>query len=192
MRLVLVLAWCSVGWMAAEGALGLVAGARSGSVALTGWALSSAVEGVASVLVIWRFTGARALSEEAERRAQRGVGVSFWLLAPYVAAQSIGALLSGDHPRPTVLGQVLTGSSVLLMPGLGWAKQRLGARLGSSATRGEGTQNLLCAAVAAAVLVGLAANAAAGAGWLDPLIGLCVAGVAVREGSRSWQGAACC
>jgi hypothetical protein len=36
--------------------------------------------------------------------------------------------------------------------------RRIGARLGSSATAGEGTQNLLCAYLAMAVFAGLAAN----------------------------------
>jgi len=42
-----------------------------------------------------------------------------------------------------------------------------------------------------AVLVGLAANAAVGAWWLDPLIGLFIAFVAVKEGREAWRGEAC-
>jgi hypothetical protein len=51
------LAWASLAWMTAEGAIGLVAGITAGSIALTGWALGSAVEGLASIIVVWRFTG---------------------------------------------------------------------------------------------------------------------------------------
>jgi hypothetical protein len=40
------------------------------------------------------------------------------------------------------------------MPLLGVAKQRLGARLDSGATAGESVQNLLCAYLADAVLIG--------------------------------------
>ena len=65
------LAWASLAWMTAEGAIGLVAGITAGSIALTGWALGSAVEGLASIIVVWRFTGARTMSGSAERRAQR-------------------------------------------------------------------------------------------------------------------------
>jgi divalent metal cation (Fe/Co/Zn/Cd) transporter len=71
-----------------------------------------------------------------------------------------------------VLGIVLTAASLAIMPVLGVAKHRLGARLDSGATAGEGTQNLLCAYLAGAVLAGLAANALFGWWWLDPLIGL--------------------
>jgi divalent metal cation (Fe/Co/Zn/Cd) transporter len=161
-------------------------------VALVGWALSSVLEGLASVVVIWRFTGARALSATSERSAQRLVAISFWLLAPYVAVESIRDLAGAHRPATTVLGIVLTATSVVVMPGLGRVKRGLGGRLGSAATAGEGTQNLLCAALAAAVLVGLAGNAIFAAWWLDPVIGLLVAAVALKEGRDGWRGEDCC
>ena len=178
--------------MTIEGGVGLLAGVLAGSIALVGWALSSAVEGLASLIVIWRFTGSRALSETAEGRAQKAVAISFWLLAPYVAFESGRDLLLQHRPEASLLGVAVTISSVILMPALGVAKQRLGARLGSGATAGEGTQNLLCAYLAGAVLVGLLANQVLGLWWLDPVAGLAVAGVAVREGVEAWRGENCC
>jgi len=186
------LSWASLAWMSVEGVVGLLAGFRAGSVSLVGWALSSVVEGLASVIVIWRLTGSRTLSDTSERAAQQAVAVSFWLLAPYVAVQAVLNLMTGHHPSASPLGIALTVSSILVMPALGRAKHRLGARLGSAATAGEGTQNLLCAYLAAAVLVGLVANAAVGAWWLDPLIALAVAAVAVKEGRGAWRGEQCC
>jgi divalent metal cation (Fe/Co/Zn/Cd) transporter len=187
------LAWASLAWMCTEGAVGLWQGLTAGSVALTGWALGSAVEGLASVIVIWRFTGARALSETAERRAQRGVAVSFWLLAPYIAAESAWDLASGHHAGASAIGIALTAVAVAVMPLLGWAKHRLGARLGSAATAGEGTQNYLCAAQAAAVLLGLAVTATwPGGWWADPVTGLAIAAAAAWEGIQSWRGDDCC
>ena len=97
------LSWASLAWMLTEGVVGLWQGLIVGSIALTGWALGSAVEGLASLIVIWRFTGSRTMSETAERRAQRGVAVSFWLLAPYIAAESIHHLL-GERHADTVVG----------------------------------------------------------------------------------------
>jgi divalent metal cation (Fe/Co/Zn/Cd) transporter len=186
------LAWASLLWMIAEGVLGIAAGLSAASIALVGWALSSAVEGLASVIVIWRFTGSRTLSETSERRAQKAVALSFWFLAPYVAVESLRDLVGGHRPETSVLGVALTISSLIVMPALGIAKHRLGDRLGSAATVGEGTQNLLCAFLAAAVLAGLLANAFLGWWWLDPLAGLIVAGVAVREGLEAWRGEGCC
>jgi divalent metal cation (Fe/Co/Zn/Cd) transporter len=179
--------------MCAEGGIGLWQGITVGSVALTGWALGSAVEGLASGIVVWRFTGARTLSQTAERRAQRGVAVSFWLLAPYITAESVLDLATAHHPGTTVIGMALTAVALLEMPLLGRAKHKLGQRLGSAATSGEGTQNYLCAAQAAAVLAGLAITAAwPGGWWLDPVIGLGIAAAAAWEGTRSWRGDDCC
>jgi divalent metal cation (Fe/Co/Zn/Cd) transporter len=185
------LSWVSLVWMSVEGAVGLAAGVAAGSIALIGWALSSGVEGLASAIVIWRFTGSRMLSETSEARAQKAVAISFWLLAPYVAVEAVHELLTGQRPAASVLGIVLTATSVAVMPVLGIAKQRLARRLGSGATAGEGAQNLLCAYLGAAVLIGLAANSVFGWWWLDPLAAFAVAGVAVKEGLASWRGETC-
>jgi divalent metal cation (Fe/Co/Zn/Cd) transporter len=179
--------------MTAEGILGLIAGFAAGSIALVGWALGSAIEGLASVIVIWRFTGSRTLSETAERRAQKAVAVSFWLLAPYIAIEAIRDLAAHHPASPTLLGIALTASSLVIMPVLGVAKRRLGGRLGSAATAGEGTQNLMCAAQAAGVLLALIVVAVWPGGWpIDPIIALGIAGWSVWEGNRSWRGADCC
>jgi divalent metal cation (Fe/Co/Zn/Cd) transporter len=186
------LSWLSLAWMTAEGALGIFAGAAAGSIALVGWGLGSAIEGLAAVIVIWRFTGSRTHSETSERRAQRAVAVSFFLLAPYIAVEAVRSLATAEHPGTSALGIAVTASSVLLMPALGLAKRRLGQRLGSGATAGEGTQNLICAAQGLAVLLGLAANAAVGAWWLDGMIALGLAAFAVNEGIDAWRGDGCC
>jgi divalent metal cation (Fe/Co/Zn/Cd) transporter len=187
-----LLSWISLVWMTVEGAVGVFSGIVAGSIALQAFGISSAVEGLASVIVIWRFTGSRTLSETAERRAQKLVAVSFWLLVPYVVAESVYKLVAAAEPETSYLGIGLTVSSLLLMPQLGRMKHRLGATLGSAATAGEGTQNILCAYLAAAVLVGLLGNALVGLWWLDPLAALAVAGLAVREGQESWRGEGCC
>lgn len=186
-----LLAWGSLVWMTAEGLVAVVAGIMAGSIALIGFGLDSAIEGIASVVIIWRFWGARALSETAERRAQRLVAVQFFLLAPYVAAEAVRALVSGQEAETSWLGIGLTVASAALMPGLGIAKRRVGVRLGSSATVSEGAQNMLCAYLSLAVLAGLLGNALAGLWWLDPVAALLVAYAAVREGLEGWRGEAC-
>lgn len=186
------LSWFSLAWMTAEGVLGLAAGVAANSISLIGWALGSVIEGLAAMIVIWRFTGSRTLSEVAERRAQQAVAVSFFLLAPYLGVESLRDLFGGHEVASSVLGLVVTATSLVVMPLLGRAKQRLGARLGSEATAGEGIQNLMCAAQAGAVLIGLAVTATLGWSWLDPAIGLLLAGWAIYEGIEAWQGEDCC
>jgi divalent metal cation (Fe/Co/Zn/Cd) transporter len=187
-----LLSWLSLVWMSLEGGIAIIAGILAGSIALIGFGIDSAIEGVASVVIIWRFTGARTLSHAAEERAQKLVAVQFFLLAPYVTFEAIQHLLSAERPDVSVLGMVLTATSLVGMPALGVAKQRLARRLGSQATHGEGTQNLLCAYLAAAVFLGLAGNALFGWWWLDPIAALVIAAVATKEGLETWRGQGCC
>ncbi|MEZ5100741.1 MAG: cation transporter [Thermoleophilia bacterium] len=187
-----LLSWLSLAWMGAEGAIALTAGVLAGSIALVGFGIDSVVEGLASLVIVWRFTGTRLRSGHAEARAQKLVAVQFFLLAPYVAYEAIDRLATGDRPGTSWLGIGLTASSLIGMPLLGRAKHRVARQLGSVATHGEGTQNLVCAYLAAAVLAGLLANAALGWWWLDPAAALAIAAIAVREGLQSWRGRGCC
>jgi divalent metal cation (Fe/Co/Zn/Cd) transporter len=187
-----LLSWLSLGWMTIEGAVAITAGIVASSIALVGFGLDSVIEGVASVIIVWRFTGRRLFSDAAEHRAQKLVAVQFFLLAPYVGFESVQALVAGERPDVSWVGIGLAIGSVILMPMLGVAKQRLADQLGSAATAGEGRQNMLCAYLAAALLVGLLGNAVAGAWWLDPAVGLLIAGIAVKEGREAWRGEGCC
>lgn len=184
------LSYFSLAWMLAEGAVGLLAGAEAHSIGVIAWAVGSAVEGAAAVIVIVRLTGRNRFSETAERRAQKRVAASFFLLVPYILYEVIAKLINGSQPDRSWLAITLLGSSIVLMPALGWAKHHLGERLGSAATAGEGTQNLLCAAQGAIALAGLLL-ASAGAGFLDPVAALLIAGIAAREGIELWRGDGC-
>jgi divalent metal cation (Fe/Co/Zn/Cd) transporter len=187
-----LLSWLSLGAMSLEGIVALVAGIMAGSIALVGFGLDSAIEGFASVIIIWRFTGSRVMSQSAEHRAQKLVAVQFFILAPYVAVESIRSLAGGEHPDVSVLGMALAVFSLITMPLLGIAKQRIAEQIGSAATKGEGRQNVLCAYLAGALLIGLAGNALVGAWWLDPVVGMLIAAVAVKEGVDAWRGDGCC
>ncbi|GAA3441533.1 cation transporter [Planomonospora venezuelensis] len=181
----------TLGWLGAESALGIAAGLWAHSVALIGWGVWSLVEALASLIVVWRFTGSRTRSAEAEERARKAVAVSFWLLAPYLLVHVVHDLDAGHRAAPSALGAVVTAVSLVSMPLLGVAKRRLGARLHSAATAGEGTQNLMCAALAAGVLAGLVLNDA-GWWWADPAMAVCLAATAVWEGRKAWHGHTCC
>jgi len=187
-RLARLLSWLTLAWMGIEGGVAIGAAVVAGSVALLGFGLDSGIEAMASVIVIWRFTGTRLASATSERRAQQLVAVSFFLLAPYIAVEAIRALAGGDRADTSIVGLVLTAGTAVFEPALGLAKRRIGARLGSSATAGEGTQNLLCAYLAMAVFAGLAANTLWVAWWLDSVVALGIAGWALVEGRRAWAG----
>jgi divalent metal cation (Fe/Co/Zn/Cd) transporter len=187
-----MLSWLSLIWIGAEGGVAILAGVMAGSTALIGFGADSAIEGLASVIIIWRFTGSRMFSDIAEGRAQKLVAIQFFLLAPYVAIEALRGLITGAHADPSWLGIGLAVTSAVGMPVLGIAKRRIGAELGSIATRGEGAQNVLCGYLAVGLLLGLLGNALFGLWWLDPVVALGIAAVAVREGRSAWRGEECC
>jgi divalent metal cation (Fe/Co/Zn/Cd) transporter len=190
-RRVKLISWLSLAWMTAEGAIGVAAGIAANSIALIGYGLDSTIEGIASLVIIWRFTGARIHSDAAEARAQKIVAVTFFLLAPYIVVAAIHHLATGSEAQASWVGIGLAIVSGSLMPLFGRAKKRLGDELHSAATAGEGTQNLLCGYLSLTILSGLAANALLGFWWADPLVALVVAVVAVQAGARTWHGDSC-
>lgn len=182
-----MLSWASLAWMTVEGVVGLIAGLDASALSVIIWAASSFVEGLASIIVIWRFTGTRTRSEHSERIAQRLVAGSFLLLVPFFLYEAVHRLVDGGDATENVLGIAVTASAIVLMPALGQAKLRLGRALGSRATAGEGVQNLMCALQATAALIALIA-AGAGLGIVDPIAALLVAGIATKESIALWSG----
>jgi divalent metal cation (Fe/Co/Zn/Cd) transporter len=164
----------------------------AGSIALIGFGLDSLVEVAAGTVIVWLFTGRRlGDSERAERRAQQLIAISFFVLAAYIAFEASRDLIGGDHPQASWIGIGLAAFTAPTMPLLARAKRRVGQQLGSSATVSESAQNLLCAYMSVALLIGLGANALFGWWWGEPLAALVIAGVALREGRASWRGDAC-
>jgi divalent metal cation (Fe/Co/Zn/Cd) transporter len=175
-----------------EAVVAVGAGVMAGSVALIGFGADSVVESAAGVVLLWRFGGERQFSEAAERRAYRLIGVSFYVIAVYVAFEAVRQLIGGGHPEVSWIGIGLAAVTLATMPPLAMAKTRVAGQLGSAATRAEGRQNMLCAYLSAALLLGLGANALFGWWWADPATALLIAAVAIREGRDAWAGEACC
>ena len=186
-----LLAWIGLGWHLTEAAVAIAAGVVAGSVALVGFGADSLIEVAAGVVVLWLMAGGRSSSPRAERRAQQLIAASFVALAAYVGVEATIDLLAGRHPDASWVGIGLSVVTLATMPPLAIAKRRVGDQLGSSATTSESRQTMLCAYMSAALLVGLAANAVAGWGWADPVAGLVIAGIALREGRDAWRGDAC-
>jgi divalent metal cation (Fe/Co/Zn/Cd) transporter len=187
-----LLAWAGIGWHVVEFAIALGAGLAASSIALVGFGIDSLIESAAGFVVVWRFGRRRAHLESAEHRAQRLIAASFFVLAAYVGVEAVRTLLGGDHPEASWVGIGLAAVTAPTMPLLARAKRRVGERLGSSATVQEGVQNLLCAYLSVALLLGLGANAMLGWWWADPVAALVVGAVALREGLEGWRGDACC
>ena len=186
-RRVQLLSWLTVVWFAVDGTIGMAAGITANSVVLIGWGLDCAIQAASSLAIIWRFSGRRDNAVDAERRTQVVVALSYFLLVPYIVIEAVGQLLSHSAAKGSWVGIALAAIDAMLMPVLGQAKKRLGIRLCSRATTSVGIQNVLCAYLSAAVLLGLLANAALGLWWADPLIALVVAAACARAGTAAWR-----
>jgi divalent metal cation (Fe/Co/Zn/Cd) transporter len=186
-----LLAWTGNGWHLVEFAVALGAGIAAGSVALVGFGLDSLIEVAAAGVVIWLFSGGRGSSPAAERRAQQLVAASYALLVAYIGVEAVRDLVGAHHPAASWVGIGLAAFTAPTMPLLARTKRRIGHQLGSSATVSEAGQNMICAYLSLALLVGLLANALAGWWWADPVAALVIAGIAAKEGVESWRGERC-
>jgi divalent metal cation (Fe/Co/Zn/Cd) transporter len=162
----------------------------AGSVALVGFGLDSIVEVSSGLIILWQFR--HRLPESREQQALRLMAFSFFALAAYIAVESVRALLGGGDPDSSPVGIGLAVASLIVMPFLSWAQRRTGRALGSDAVVADSTQTLLCTYLSAVLLVGLLLNATLGWSWADPVAGLVIAAVAVREGIGAWRGEGCC
>ena len=185
-----LLAGASVIYNAVEAVVAVAAGVVAGSVALVGFGLDSVVEVSSGLIILWQFR--HRLPESREQQALRLMALSFYALAAYVSVESVRALLSGNEPEPSLVGIGLATASLIVMPFLSWAQRRTGRALGSNAVVADSTQTLLCTYLSAVLLVGLVLNAALGWSWADPIAGLVIAAIAVREGRQAWRGEGCC
>jgi divalent metal cation (Fe/Co/Zn/Cd) transporter len=185
-----LLAAASVSYNVIEAIIAITAGLVAGSVALVGFGLDSVVEVSSGLIILWQFR--HRLPESRERQALRLMAFSFFALAAYVTFESVRALVSGHDPDPSPVGIGLAAASLVIMPVLSWAQRRTGKALGSNAVVADSTQTLLCTYLSAVLLVGLVLNATLGWSWADPIAGLVIAAVAVKEGREAWRGEGCC
>jgi divalent metal cation (Fe/Co/Zn/Cd) transporter len=186
-----LLAWGGNAWHVVEFAIAVGAGVAAGSVALIGFGIDSAIEALAGGVIVWLFSGGRGASHTAERRAQQLIAASYAILVAYIAVEATRDLLGSHHPEVSWVGIGLAAFTAPTMPLLARAKRNVGRKLNSSATVSEASQNMICAYLSIALLVGLLANALVGWWWADPIAALVIAAVAAKEGIASWRGESC-
>jgi divalent metal cation (Fe/Co/Zn/Cd) transporter len=192
----ILLEWLTVGWNVIEGVIAIGAGMVAGSPALIGFGVDSAVETTSGVVLLWRLRSEAhgTLDEEAidvvERRAERLVGIAFLLLAAYVAFESVRSLVTGEAPDASPIGIVLTAVSIAVMLWLAGQKRRTGEALGSRALVADSKQTYACWYLSVTTLVGLGANALLGWWWADPVAGLVLVVLLLREAIEALRGEA--
>jgi divalent metal cation (Fe/Co/Zn/Cd) transporter len=179
------LEYASMAWMAAEAAIAITAGVLASSIALTGFGLDSVIEFFAAAIVIWQLRGD---TEDREIRAVRLIGATFFVLAAYLAAESIHDLVTHTRPGQSIPGLAITAAALIVMPALAIAKRRTGQALGNRTLITESAETAFCAYTSAAALAGVGLNTWLGWWWADPLAALAIAALAVKEGLEAWHG----
>jgi len=187
-----------VSWNAVEGVIAVVAAAAAGSVALLGFGIDSFVEAASGAVILWRIWAERRATDAAriarvDDIARRGVAASLWLLALYVAADAIMALIAGERPSASAVGVALLVASLVVMKWLANTKRAVARALHSHSMEADAAQTDFCWKLSVVALIGLVANALLGWWWADPLAALGLAALIATEARRTWKlEAACC
>ena len=178
------LEYLTIAWNSLEAVIAVGFGVVAGSIALIGFGLDSLVEVFAASVVVWELRG---VNEERERRALRLIALSFFALAAYVTVEAVRDLVVGAEAAESVPGIVLAAVSLTVMPLLAFGKNGTGHQMGNATLIADSKETLLCSYLSAVLLVGLVLNATVGWWWADPVAGLGIAYLAVREGLEAWR-----
>ena len=182
------LEYITIGWNSLEAFVAIGAGIFAGSIALVGFGIDSVIESLSGAVLLWRlFAG-----EHREQLALKLVGVSFLLLAAYVAFDAGKSLFFRESPEASYIGIGIAALSLIVMPILARAKRRVAVSLNSRALEADSRQTDICAYLSAILLVGLGLNALFGWWWADPLAGLIMIPIIAKEGIEALRGETCC
>lgn len=182
------LEYLTIGWNSLEAVIAIGAGLFAGSIALVGFGFDSVIEVSSGVILLWRLSG----SDDREKLALRLVGLSFLVLAAYVAFDATKALWFRASPEESYIGIGIAGLSLIVMPILARAKRRVAANLNSRALEADSRQTDICAYLSAILLAGLGLNALFGWWWADPFAALLMIPIIAKEGIQALRGEACC
>jgi divalent metal cation (Fe/Co/Zn/Cd) transporter len=187
------LEYFTIGWNTLEGLVAVFTGALAGSISLVGFGIDSFIEVISGATLLWRMSvdDNEAQREKNERTSLRIVGVCFVTLSIYIAYESTADLLTRRAPEHSIPGIVLAIVSLLVMPLLSRAKQRVGTSLASAAMHADARQTEFCTYLSAILLGGLVLNAAFGLWFADPLAALLMAPIILREGAQGLYAKGC-
>ncbi len=186
-RRALRLEYATIVWNIGEAGLTIGLGIAAGSLALIGFGVDSIVELFASLVVVWHLRSTHAGDHaDRTRRALRLTAAAFLVLAIALSGAAINDLTSGRRAGESLWGIVYLAITAAVMFALAKMKQRAGRDLGSAPLLSEAQMTFLDALLAAATLIGLAANAAFGWWWADPTAALLIAAAAANEARENW------
>lgn len=181
------LEYFTIGWNVLEAIVAIGAGTLASSIALVGFGIDSIIETLAGLVLLWRLQkevrgGDIKESERAEKIALIVVGITFFLLAIYVAFESGKKLLFHEVPEESIVGIILAVISLIVMPLLSYFKLKTGRQLSSKALEADAMETAICAYLSFTLLLGLSLNAFFGWWWADPVAAIAMLPVIIKEG----------
>ena len=165
-------------------ALAIILALRSRSLALAAFGLENAIDGAASAVLTWRFHTERHSphrAKEVERLARRLIAFALFVIAAYLIAAAVLALLGDVNTKDSTGAVILTALSALLLPALAYRKRALARRLRSRALRADSLLTTVAAILAVVTLAAIALDRYAKLSVADPVAALLIAAVLVRE-----------
>jgi cation diffusion facilitator family transporter len=187
----LCLEYITIAYNELEAVFSILFGVLAGSIALIGFGLDSIIESLSAIVLLWRLGKHRNLSKEAEekieRRAQRFVAITFFVLGAYVAFEAVRKLATGEAPEESLPGIIIAFVSIITMPVLWHFKYKTGKQINSKALIADSKETLVCGFLSVALLIGLGANYLFGFWQADPLAGLAITVFLLREAWEGWR-----
>lgn len=177
-------------WNCLECLIAIGSGLLAGSIALVGFGFDSLIESASGAVLLWRLREGEK-GEQRERLALKFVGVSFLLLAGYVAFDAVKSLVWREPSQASYVGIGLALLSLIVMPLLAGKKRKVAALLNSRALQADSRQTDICAYLSAILVGGLLLNALFGWWWADPLSALLMVPIIAKEGVEALQGETC-
>lgn len=184
------LEYFTIVWNMLEAVIAVGAGLIAGSTALVGFGFDSVIESTSGTALLWRLRDGEKGAQR-ERTALKLVGVSFLLLALYVAFDAGKSLILREPPEKSIVGIAIAALSLIVMPLLASKKRKVAALLNSRALKADSRQTDLCAYLSAILLAGLILNALFGLWWADPVAALMMVPIIAKEGVEALRGETC-
>lgn len=184
------LEYLTIGWNLIEALVSILAGVVAGSASLLGFGVDSLIESASAFTLLWRLREGEE-GQEREKMALKLVGISFLILAAYIAFEALDSLISVEPPEVSYAGIAIASLSLIVMPILARAKRNVAADLNSRAMKADSRQTDICAYLSLILLVGLGLNALFGWWWADSVAALIMTPIIVKEGIEALRGENC-
>jgi divalent metal cation (Fe/Co/Zn/Cd) transporter len=189
-RSAFVLEWLTLAWVIMEATVSIWAGLQAHSLSLLAFGVDSVIEALSASVLIWRLRvelrHGQEFSEDVERSASRIAGALLFALAAYVVLSAAWGLWTRQGQEFNAIGFAVTVATIPVMSILARRKIALAEQIGSRALRADGTESVTCGWLSFVVVIGLLAQLALGAWWIDSVTSLAIVYFLVKEGGEAW------